>query len=298
LDLRFFRGDIEMRVLLPVDGSKNSIEAASVIPHLTPAEEVIVLYVLDLPQVTYPLGRPEMGLAMPVKVETALRDEGEHLLSRAMKELPREINSITGRTETGSPAQVIVDVAEKEAVDLIVIGARGLSQIQEIMLGSVSHQVLGHATCPVLLMRHPVKKVERVLVPVQGEDDATAAVHLLSKMPFRTPPEVTVLTVLPFHEPLWPGGLEEGDQHRHEASLAAKEFSAGVVKSLVDCKYPATAKVLMGKPTTVIQEEATQGSFDLIIMGSRRRKGLKRLLLGSVSHSVVHRSQCPVLILR
>jgi nucleotide-binding universal stress UspA family protein len=287
-----------MRILLPVDGSKNSIEAASVIPLLSPAEEIVVLYVLDLPQVTYPLGRPEMGLAMPVKVETAMREEGERLLARSLEELPREIGSVQGRTEAGSPAQVIVDLAEREAVDLIVLGARGLTPIQEIMLGSVSHQVLGHATCPVLVVRQPVKSIKRVLLPVQGNDDVDAAVHFLSKRPFRTQPEITVLSVLPFHEPLWPGGLEEGEEHRKEASLAVREFLAGIVQSLVDQRYPATARPLMGKPTTTILEEAERGAFDLIVMGSRRRKGIKRLLLGSVSHSVVHRSRCPVLILR
>jgi nucleotide-binding universal stress UspA family protein len=286
-----------MRILLPIDGSKNSIEAASVIPYLAPADEVVVLYVLDIPQVTYPLGRPEMGLAMPVKVETAMRDEGERLLSRAIEELPHGIGSIEGRTETGSPAQVIVDVAEKEAVDLIVLGARGLSPIQEIMLGSVSHQVLGHATCPVLVVRNPLKKVKRILLPVQGEDDANAAIHFLSKTPFHTAPEVTVLNVLPFHEPMWPGGLKEGDKHRLDASAAAKEFLASIVKSLVDKRYPATAKTMTGKPTTAILNEASEG-YDIIIMGSRRRKGIKRLLLGSVSHTVAHRSQSPVLILR
>ena len=286
-----------MRILLPVDGSKNSIVAASAILHLAPTDEIVVLYVLDIPQVTYPLGRPEMGLAMPIKVETAMRDEGERLLSRTIEELPRGIGSIQGRTETGSPAQVIVDVAEKEAVDLIVLGARGLSQIQEIMLGSVSHQVLGHATCPVLVVRNPLKKVKRILLPVQGEDDANAAIHFLSKVPFHTLPEVTVLTVLPFHEPIWPGGMKEGDKHRQDASAAAKEFLAGIVKSLVEEKYPATAKSITGKPTTVILDEASEG-YDLIVMGSRRRKGIKRLLLGSVSHTVVHRSQPPVLVLR
>ena len=96
---------------------------------------------------------------------------------------------------------------------------------------------------------------------------------------------------------MWPGGLKEGDEHHKDASAAAKEFLAGIVKSLVDKKYPATARTVTGKPTTAILEEAARG-YDTIIMGSRRRKGIKRLLLGSVSHSVVHRSDCPVLVLR
>ena len=53
----------------------------------------------------------------------------------------------------GEPAEEIVDYARLEEVDLIVMGSRGLSPIQELLLGSVSDKVLRTAPCPVLIAR-------------------------------------------------------------------------------------------------------------------------------------------------
>ena len=63
--------------------------------------------------------------------------------------------SVPVRTETaiGHPAQQIVQHAEAERVDLIVVGNRGLTLVQRWMLGSVSERVIRHAHCPVLVVR-------------------------------------------------------------------------------------------------------------------------------------------------
>ncbi len=54
---------------------------------------------------------------------------------------------------TGSPASTIVNFADSEGCDLIVIGSRGLSAIKEFMLGSVSHNVVQQAKIPVLIVK-------------------------------------------------------------------------------------------------------------------------------------------------
>ncbi len=53
----------------------------------------------------------------------------------------------------GSPAEVILHVAEARKPDLIVMGTRGLSQMRGLLLGSQSQKVVSHAQCPVLLVR-------------------------------------------------------------------------------------------------------------------------------------------------
>jgi len=55
--------------------------------------------------------------------------------------------------QSGTPYREVVNVAKALSVDLIVMGTRGLSTLQGLLLGSVSHKVMRHATCPVMLTR-------------------------------------------------------------------------------------------------------------------------------------------------
>jgi nucleotide-binding universal stress UspA family protein len=58
------------------------------------------------------------------------------------------------------------------------------------------------------------------------------------------------------------------------------------------------SKLLIGKPGDIILSEATQGAFDLIVIGSRGLGGFKEFVLGSVSHQVVNESKIPVLVVK
>jgi nucleotide-binding universal stress UspA family protein len=56
----------------------------------------------------------------------------------------------------GAPVPVLLSTAESEAVDIIVVGSRGVGGFPELRLGSTSHQLAEHSTCPVLIVPpHP-----------------------------------------------------------------------------------------------------------------------------------------------
>jgi nucleotide-binding universal stress UspA family protein len=60
--------------------------------------------------------------------------------------------------------------------------------------------------------------------------------------------------------------------------------------------YTVTRQVLIGTPVEAILNEAHRQKADLIVMGCRGRHGVLRLVLGSVSHAVLHSAPCPVLV--
>ncbi|MET0400835.1 MAG: universal stress protein [Cystobacter sp.] len=60
---------------------------------------------------------------------------------------------------------------------------------------------------------------------------------------------------------------------------------------------PVTQKLVMGEPSAAVLQVAESGSFDLIVMGTHGRRGLPRLVLGSVAQRIVARAHCPVLTL-
>ncbi len=287
-----------MRILLAVDGSEQSYDAARGLEYLAPAEQVIALHVLDIPVPAYPTMVPEAVRDLRTAVEPRMREEGERIVNQVFSILPRDIGKVSRRIESGSPAELIVTIAGEERIDLIVLGARGVGPVHELVLGSVSHRVLTHAPCPALIVKGPMRSLRRVLLPVQEAEDAEAALKFLAGKPFREAVEVTVLTVLPLAQQMWPEGAGNIDAFRETALASARSFVEEVASRLSAMQYSAKGVARIGFPSFEIIHESMAANSDLILMGSRGRHGLTRFMLGSVSHAVVHRTTRPVLVFR
>ena len=140
-----------MKILLPVDGSEVSIQAVrlaigllqqgltgSVV--LANVQEPAPLYEM----VVAPDGEVLQRVSTAAGVDTL--EPAERLLIEAGVVYEREI-------ATGDPAHTIVDIAERFACDLIVMGARGASALRSALLGSVSNEVLHAARVPVMIVK-------------------------------------------------------------------------------------------------------------------------------------------------
>lgn len=286
-----------MRTLLAVDGSDQSYEAMRALGHLSPTKDLIVLHALDVPRWAYPIIAPQTVQDLSATIEQGMREDGERLLNRVISILPLHTGPVSKRLETGAPADVILSTAEKERTDLIVVGARGVNPVQELVFGSVSHRVLTHASCATLVVNAQMRWLRRMLLPLQGPEDAESAVRFLAAKPFREPPEVTVLTAVPpLAQP--PAGAPLTESIREEMLGNARRFVDGVVAQLSALQYQAKGLAVPDMPVTAIFQEALTSKPDLILMGSRGRWGITRFLLGSVSHAVLHGATCPVLVFR
>lgn len=287
-----------MRILVAVDGSEQSQEAVRALSHLAHAEQVIVLHVLDVPKPAYPMIMPEVARDIYTISERKMRAEGERILEHATSLLPSNRGPVSTRLEVGRVAEVILTEAKNERADLIVLGTRGRGAIQELLVGSVAHRVSTHATCPVLVVNAPMPSLRSVLLAVEGAEDAEAAIRFLSLKPFKDPPDVTVLTALTFAQEPWPLGGRETESLKENTVKAAWNFVWDVTSQLSTSKYLTCGLVAMGDPSKAIIQHASAIKADLTLLGSRRRQGITRFVLGSVSHAVLHQSPCPVLIFR
>jgi len=283
-----------MKTLLSVDGSDNSYEAVHALKYFARAEQLTLLHALNVPRPAYPIILPEVAEKYYKTLEQSMREDGERLLDRVQSLLPMHAGPTTKHLRIGSPAEVIVSMAEEQKADLIVMGARGLGPIKEWLLGSVSHRILTLAPCATLIVNGPVKAMKQILLPLQGPSDAEAAIRFLRLKPFHDAIEVSLLTVLPSTQP--PGPADTA------AATAAAEileeqadYIDGVAERLRAIGYQAHGVALLGTPSTMILQEATTLRSDLILMGTRGRQGITRFVLGSVSHAVLHKMPCPVL---
>ena len=273
-----------MKTILAVDGSDNSYEAVHVLKYVARAEQLTLLHALDVPRPIYPMMLPRVAEEHYKVLEQSMQEDGERLLDRVQSLLPLHAGPSTKHLRIGSPAEVILSMTEEQKADLIIMGARGLGPIKERLLGSVSHRILTLAPCATLIVNGPVKDMKQILLPLEGLDDAEAAIRFLQLKPFHEAVEVTLLTVLPWTEPPWP---------RDSAAAAATEvlekqadFIEGVAERLRAIGYQAHGVAVVGTPSTMILQQATTLQSDLILMGTRGRQGITRFVLGSVSHAV------------
>ncbi len=285
-----------MKTLLAVDGSDNSYEGVHALKYFARAEQLTLLHALNVPRPAYPKMLPEVAEDLYKTVEQNMREDGERLLDRVQSLLPLHAGPLTKQLRMGSPAEVIVAMAEEQKVDLIVMGARGLGPVKERLLGSVSHRILTLAPCATLIVNGPVKAMKQILLPLEGPFDAEAAIRFLQLKPFHEAVELTLMTVLPWTEPPWPSGAAEAAAAAATEMLEKQtEYIEGVAERLCAIGYKAHGVALLGTPSAMILQEATTLRSDLILMGTRGRQGITRFVLGSVSHAVLHKTPCPVL---
>jgi nucleotide-binding universal stress UspA family protein len=210
--------------------------------------------------------------------------------------------------EFGHPVDGILNVANRQQVELIVVGSRGLTGLKELFLGSVSHGVLHHAHCPVLIAGgeskgYGAEGFQHILLVSDGSESAqkaaTTAVHLAQKF-------ATSLMVLNVVEPLPSLIASHNDRSDPLTDLTPDIYARQLldrVRKPVQCATDETEvscsfRQERGRPEETIVRFAQEQGSDLIVMGSRGLGGFKRLLLGSVSNYVTHHAHCPVLVVR
>jgi nucleotide-binding universal stress UspA family protein len=287
-----------MKILLAIDGSEQSYEAARALTGLAPAEDLTVLTVVTVPGLSYPTLGAGLAKDLSMQVEQAMREAAEKLLDQTISILPPHPGPVTKRLELGAPAEVIITIAKERNSDLIVLGARGLGQLREQMFGSVSHRVMTHAHCSTLIVKGHLRKITHVLLPVANQEDGDAAVSFLQQKPFQDLVRMTVFHVIPFSQPVWPVGAMIPEDFRKEMMAHGEEFTGRIASAIEKVGYSAQGIAVMGAPSFSIAEEVSANSPDLILMRSHSRSGISRFLLGSVSHSVVHHTNCSVLLVR
>lgn len=285
-----------MKLLLAVDGSDNSYEAVRALKYLARAEELHLVHVLDVPSPAYPMMMPEVAQELYETVERNMRDDGTRLLDRMVALLPLDAGPVTKHLVVGSPVDQIVALAEQQKINLILLGARGLGPIKERLVGSVSHRVLTFGPGAKLILSGPLKTLHHILLPLQGSYDADHAISFLQQKPFRTPPTITLFTVLPHTRPPWPVDAVSAEHMETHSLGKAKDFLDEIAAKLKSYGYQTRVATTLGTPVQGILQEAKALNPDLILAGSRGRRGLTRMVLGSVSHALLHQGTYPLVI--
>jgi nucleotide-binding universal stress UspA family protein len=289
-----------MKAIIGTDGSscaQVAIQLAASLPW-PEGTQLRVVAALD-PMAFY---GPFVGFAPGVgETEQGLRTELQGFTAAAAAKLARPGLQVDYRVLMGRPSTVLHTEAQEFGADLIVVGSRGHGRVANMLLGSVSAEVVDHAPCPVLVARKA--DLERVVLAHDGSETAFAAESVLRTWPIFGGAQVDVVSVadsaqgwdvmlaaevgIPTEQM---GAVQNASRRQHEviAERSAHRLTAE--------GHASETVVPYGDPAHLLLTVAGQHGANLIVMGTRGNTGLKRLLLGSVARNVLTHAHCSVLV--
>ncbi|MBR7742434.1 universal stress protein [Phycicoccus sp. BSK3Z-2] len=192
-------------------------------------------------------------------------------------------------------------VHESRTADLVVVGARGRGAVAGAFLGSTSLHVAGHAHCPVAVVRHRADADTprtAVVVGVDGSGNADAALGEA----FRLADERGMPLVVVHGSTAATVGTHLAVVDSPELRERIAEYERSSTEHAVAGwrqKYPGVdvdVRVVDEHPVLALTDAAADAA--ILVVGSRGLGGFGGLVLGSVGQGVLHRAQCPVLVVR
>lgn len=136
------------KILLPVDGSRHSDAAAEHAMDMARSSNAEIVLLTCRKPVPNELGEPNVQWVLK-----HYNQDAESILEPYRQKLSAAKMPFRESIVGGRPGEVIADVAKAEGCDIIVMGSKGKSDLEGLLLGSVTHKVLHTSHCPVLVVK-------------------------------------------------------------------------------------------------------------------------------------------------
>jgi nucleotide-binding universal stress UspA family protein len=281
------------RILVPIDSTARGTESAEVGRRLAErtGARLLLLHVAG----------PDISAADSAHAESA------------MDKIARAANgrSVESRVEWGEPVRVIGEVANQEAVDVIVLAPHHRGWFEVLARPSVTGQLVSRARAPLLIWPEAGRgnafahflgiPNSHVIVALDGSDLAEAALpHAVKFAREYTRPLLLVRVVPP---DVLVGSTPEAAWFETEREEARDGMARTYLRNLRhrlagEIDVPITTMVPHGPPARELTRIATNHDGSLLVMGTHGRGGFTRLLMGSVTAQVVKDTPIPVLVVR
>jgi nucleotide-binding universal stress UspA family protein len=284
------------KILCPTDFSEGSKHALHVAVGLAIDHdaELVIAHAWYLPPLAFAGEQPFPGDA----IQAMMQGDERELAAAARDATTLGAKRVTTKFLNGVPwDRISGELEEDKAYDLVVMGTQGRTGLARVMLGSVTEKLVRHAPCSVLAVRSHdgLEPFARVLCPIDFSDGSRQAMMLAGEL-VRRRGAITLLHVVDLPAS-YRGLAPESFDHVDELATHALEDWAADLRRKTDVSV--TTRIEIGSPgaraLAVLDEKP---GFDLAIVGSHGRTGIRRLLLGSVAEKIVRHAGCPVAVAR
>ncbi len=287
------------KILCPVDFSLGSQQALLLAVRLAneSAAELVLAHVWHVPPLAYADEPP-----FPAQMLQALIDDEQRGLAAAAAEVSRlGARRVTTKLLTGVPWAQLVDLLHDDAAfGLVVMGTHGRTGLDRVLVGSVAEKMVRHAPCPVLTVpaRGQISGFRRVLCPVDFSESSRRAVALAGQFAAGDGAGIALLHSIEL--PVSYSGEPHVEGFAEVLDRRATQLLEDWARDLrTRVSVPVTTRSRIGSPgAQILAVLEDDRAFDLVVMGSHGRTGLRRALLGSVAEKVVRHARCPVVVAR
>ncbi|HEV7147974.1 MAG TPA: universal stress protein [Pedococcus sp.] len=251
-----------------------------------------------------PFRGAEGGGALPRSAIRATEELAAQGRAIASKMLPED--AVKTHTVTMQAADALIDAST--SANLVVVGHRGRGAFASAVLGSVSSAVAQYAGCPVVVVRGAVPESGGsssrvpVVVGIDGTKDSEPALLFAAQRAARDHVPVRIVCAwLTLEQAGWDLAnwqVDSIEEWAQELSKSARHAVDGAL-ALVRGRWPdleAEGQVVELAPVLALEDASRESQ--LVVVGSHSNGALGRLMLGSVSRTVLHHAACPVAVVR
>ena len=213
-----------------------------------------------------------------------------------------QAESINVEIREGDPARALYDVSRDRNADLIVVGARGERAGLGRALGTTAQHVVRESAIPVLVVARPGEQsISQILVPVDDDAAAQASLRSAAALSKRFDARVTILHVTTTgiaRQMASQEGIPSDDSRRSAASGDVSDNSRWIELARASgiARERMSIEESSGVPAAEITSAAERSSADIIVMGRRSARNLRRAVLGSVTATMLGNPPCNVLV--
>jgi len=209
----------------------------------------------------------------------------------------------------GRPAEQIIDYAEKNSIDLIIMTSHGRSGIMPWAMGNIPDKVMQRVSIPVLLVKVTDLTVEKgpllskILIPLDGSESGEAPLPYIRELASKLKSEVTLLQVVaPGQHVHTVGGLDYfllAENQVESTKEDARQYLEKTREKLSGTKGDIRVEVKVGDNTAhEIIEFAKKTDSSLIALSTHGHSDIREWVFGGVTHKVLHSSNASILLVR
>jgi len=276
------------KILVAYDGSPSARNALEQACRLAKTDKSWIKVLAVLPSY-----EGDLELIGVSRIGETISGPGQTLLSEAKAIADAaDVNVLTNMAQ-GEPYERIVHVAEDENCDLIVMGRRGRTHIERELVGGVTARVIGHTNKDVLVVPKTASiGWDNILLATDGSTYSQAAEKKAIAITQKWRARLWALAVAYTNDEFSALAPEAASEMVNQAAAIAGAVKKAAAVAGVTCE----SIVREGETYAAVCAAAKEANASLIVMGSHGRKGLTRLLMGSVTEHVIGLSDCPVLV--